>query len=330
MQIQSSLLDIIGFVEEHQSFAIIGHEEPDGDCICSQLVLAHYLDGIGKKAACYSPGPFLRPEIAEFRDQISSEPLGDVEAIIVVDCSTPKRIGDYFNQIESKPIAVIDHHSSGEPFGNVRYVDPAAPSVTYLVQQIIDKMGGVPDRYEAELLLFGLCTDTGFFRHLEVGATDVFSSVARLVSYGASPRDTYRRMYGNRSYESRKLLGKLMERVEKFLDGRLLATWEDRHDLHTFGKTNRDSDTLFQQLQRVRNCQVIVLVREEGDGTCSVSLRSNNGIDVGAMAKEFDGGGHAKAAGYTRTGSVEQVKKEIISIIHEQLESHTSSTTSDL
>lgn len=311
--------DIIDFLRTHRSFAIIGHEEPDGDCLCSQLVLANIVRKLEKQAICYSPGPFLRPELSDLKAQISTAHLQDEEAVIIVDCSTPKRIGDYDAQLKGLPVAVIDHHSSGVPFGDVRFVNPNAPSVTYMVLQIIEELGEKPDQWEAELILFGLCTDTGFFRHLEEGTAEVFAAVSRLVEYGASPKTIHRRMYGNRSYESRKLLGKLIERAEEFLDGRLLATWENSQDIRTFGKSNRDSDTLFQQLQGVRNCQIIVLVREEGDGTCSVSLRSSNGIDVGATAQHFGGGGHAKAAGYTRTGNAKQVKEEIVELFKNQL-----------
>ena len=48
-----------------------------------------------------------------------------------------------------------------------------------MVQLLIEALGEKPNREEAKLLLFGLCTDTGFFRHLEKHCPRVFAAVAR-------------------------------------------------------------------------------------------------------------------------------------------------------
>ena len=102
------------------------------------------------------------------------------------------------------------------------------------------------------------------------------------------------------------------ERAEARFDGRLLVTWETMDDLEEFGKLDRDSDSLFRQLQGVKDCQVAILIRQEDAETCSISLRSSNHIDVGVVAKKFGGGGHPGAAGFSSTESLAESRDEVI------------------
>ena len=310
------LAQTIEFFHAHDDFAIVGHKDPDGDCLSSQLVLRSLLRGIGKSAAVYSPGPFSRPEIAHlggaFTDRI---PAGSAKAAVVVDCSTIDRIGEISEDLSSLPVAVIDHHSSGVAFGDPRLIDVAAPSVTILVLRLMTAMGRSPDAREAELLLFGLCTDTGFFRHSDHGSENTFSAVAEFVACGASPKRAFRLMYAGRSLASRRFLGQLLERAESHFGGRLLLTFENLDDQIEFGSNHRDSDTMYQQLQNVSGCEVVAFVRQETQDRCSVGLRSISDLDVGAIAERLGGGGHRNASGYDRLGDPDAVKREVLSML---------------
>jgi phosphoesterase RecJ-like protein len=307
--------DIGTFIEQHTTFFIMSHEEPDGDCIGSSLALESLLERMGKQVFLYSPGPFKRFEIQQyadlFRTAIADEYTADA-AIFVLDCSTPDRIGTLYSRIREHEIAVIDHHSAGEPFGSIRYIDTRAPSVTFMIQKLFAFLDLSLTKEEAHYLLFGVCTDTGFFRHVTGGSADVFRSVAELSEAGASPNHIYREMYGNRPLESRLLLGRLLARTESHYNGKLLITFENKVDLGGHDISIRDSDTLYMLLQSVRGVQVVILIREEEEGQCSVGLRSNEAIDVGEIARSFGGGGHKKAAGFYWQGPIPSIKPTLI------------------
>ena len=292
---------ILEFLSSHRHFLVLGHMEPDGDCVASQLVTARLLKRMGRSAAAFSQGPFDRPEIAPyaplFRSTIEADDLREGTAAVVVDCSTPDRIGDLYARVSALPTLVIDHHASGRDFGTVRWVDPRAPSVTYLVQLLIEGAGVPLDAEDARLILFGLCTDTGFFRHLGPDSAPVFRAVARLVEAGGSPNDVYRRMYADRELARFRLLGQSLVRTRTYYDGRLLLTWETLEDLK--GVTARGSDELYRMLQSVKGVRVVALIREESEAACSVGLRSNGEVDVGSIARSLGGGGHRAAAGFT-------------------------------
>ena len=315
--------DLVQAFRKYDKFVLLGHEEPDGDCLCSQMALASFLGRRGGTArngaetSLVSPGPFKRNEIIHMAQRFSlhiPHEFRDTSTLtVVLDCSTIDRISYLADELGEAKVAVVDHHASGKSFGEIRYIHANPPSLTYMIQKIIEAMGETPETTEAELLLFGLATDTGYFRHLETRSAPVFYSAARLVEAGANPKRTHTGMYGGRKLEARRLLGRLLARTESYFDGRLLVTHETLEEKRSYGEENRDSDTLYQHLQGVENCEVVILVREEQPGECSVGLRSNNEIDVGELAHSFGGGGHAKAAGFSRPGSIEQTVEAVVS-----------------
>ncbi|MFP4383988.1 MAG: DHH family phosphoesterase [Spirochaetia bacterium] len=310
---------LVLFLKKYERFYIAAHLEPDGDCIGSALAISRFLRRIGKKTVLLTDGPFIRTEIERYKNRFKTSLNRDdlrfdgSEGSVILDCSTPERIGSMAESIEGLPAAVIDHHSSGKPFGDVRYIVPGAPSTTYLIQKIIEKMDGPVHREEAVYLLFGLLTDTGYFRHLSEGTGEVFRQVGRLVDAGANPHEVHHMIYGGKSFDSRKLLGRLLDRAEPYYGGQLIVTWETAEDTAGIDKNSRDSDTLYQLIFSIKGCKAAALLRQEGDSEISCSLRSREPIDVGQMAAEFGGGGHKLASGFT-VGNTEipELKEKVV------------------
>ena len=310
-------------LQRYPRFLLAGHEDPDGDCLSSQYALASFLRRRGKRAELVTPGPFERPEIEPYRRHFANHAPAGLRQneclVIVMDCSTLDRIGYLAEEIKGLPVAVVDHHTAGRDFGDVRFIDPAAPSVTYMVLHIIEALGDTPTAEEAKSLLFGLATDTGYFRHLELGSEDTFRAVARLVAAGADPKTIYQWMYGGRPLESRLLLGHLLSRAQPRLNGRAVFTYESLDDAQHFGKQHRDSDALYAHLQGIQHNELVVLVREEEPGRCTVGLRSHGTVDVGELAREFGGGGHTRAAGFTWQGSREEIEAALLRRLEHEL-----------
>jgi phosphoesterase RecJ-like protein len=162
---------------------------------------------------------------------------------------------------------------------------------------------------EATLLLFGLCTDTGFFRHLNERNGEALEAAARMVNSGASPKNVYNVMNSGKSLKTRILLGILLSRSESYFDGRLLLSHETLDDLNAFGIEYRDSDNFYKLLQSVEGVEAIIIIRQEHDDSCTVSLRSADKINVEQIAASFGGGGHKNASGLTMKGNVSFVKQ---------------------
>lgn len=314
---------VINFLKSYKKFFILGHKDPDGDCLGSQMSMGHLLEKTGAEVHLFSAGPFRRPEIenyaSRFASRINSEDRKKAlsskdTAVLIMDCSTLERIGeDLRSDIEGLAVGVIDHHAAGDDFGACRWIEPKVPSVTFMVHRLFQEMNIPLDSEAAEYLFLGLCTDTGYFRHIEEGSAEVFRTAADLTDAGVSPKKIFQQMNGNRSFASRVLLGRMLERTKSYYDGKLLITYETLEDQKEFGVENRDSDILYQQLQGVKGCEVVLLIREEEPGLCSVGLRSHGNVDVGTLAQENGGGGHRPAAGFNSPLPREELIKMLVS-----------------
>lgn len=268
--------EAVRFINSHQSFAVLGHKEPDGDCVASQMTFAALLRALGKEATLHSAGPFDRPEISPYESEFSRTVPASRRgaAVVILDCSTPDRTGSLGSMVTGMPALVIDHHSAGERFGDARMVEPTAPSTTVLVLALFEAMTITPSAETARLILFGLCTDTGFFRHLGSGSADTYRAIARLVECGTSTADVYMLVYGRRELASRKLMGGMLLNAESYLDDRLIVTCQMISDRERLGAHQRGEDDLYRLLQTVKGNVAVALIREEREGVFSVGLRS--------------------------------------------------------
>ncbi|MDR1212123.1 MAG: bifunctional oligoribonuclease/PAP phosphatase NrnA [Spirochaetaceae bacterium] len=313
---------LIRFINEGDAFIVAGHKEPDGDCVGSQLALCSFLRRLGKKATACSAGPFKRTEILPYAGSFSAAPGQDGlpgARVIVTDCSDLERTGDLKPFLEGFPLAIIDHHATGKA-GEADYLDIHAPSVTFMIAKLIEAFGETPSREEAALLFFGLCTDTGFFRHTGEGEAETFFRAAKLIEAGASPKKTFLAINGNRNLDSRILMGLVLARVSAHYNGKLLASSETYEDTRRFGLEGRDSDALYQLLQSVRDVECIMIVRQESPGRCTVGLRSRDAVDVSRIAEKYGGGGHKNAAGLSVDGVIADVFPMLVAEFKEALE----------
>ncbi|MDR0450939.1 MAG: bifunctional oligoribonuclease/PAP phosphatase NrnA [Treponema sp.] len=312
--------EFIDFIKTGSKFLIAGHEEPDGDCVGSQLALASALRRLGKEAFPCSAGPFKRTEVAGYAPRFISSP-GEKERrdarVIIVDCGAFDRIGSLASPLRGLPLGIVDHHAVGSlPRGdrdNPVFLDSGAPSTTFMILELIEALGLSPNGEEANLLLFGLCTDTGFFRHLDEGGAEAFIRAARLIRAGGNPKQVFNAITGGKSFNSRVLLGIQLSRAEEYFGGKLIYTCEKYEETQRFGLEGRDSDSLYQLLLAVAGTEAVAVIRQENQKKCTVGLRSRDRVNVAAIAAGFGGGGHKNAAGFSREGAlIEELKPELI------------------
>lgn len=307
------------FVSLYNNFLIVGHKGPDGDCLCSAIGLADLLRKIGKNAFLLSPGPFVKEEILRFQKHFSDE-VPDLDktdtAVIIADCSELHRVGNLEEKVADYPRFIIDHHKTADAAEEFSIIRPQSPATCFLVQLIYEKiLGKIPEGI-AQVLFFGLCTDSGFFRYLEGDSGCVFEAASRLVQAGANPKKTYSEISSGKSAESRKWLGEMFSRMEMLFDGRFICICEDAGVAEKYGSTNRDSATLYDQLLCIKGVEAVLFIRR-GDTEPSLSVssfRSTEHFDVSAIAAKLGGGGHKNAAGLTMECSVEEAKRRILDV----------------
>ena len=309
--------DLLEFIKTGNKFIIAGHKDPDGDCVGSQLALVSVLKRMGKEAIPCSAGPFKRTEVKPYEKFFPPVPneLRKMQ-VIITDCSSSERTGTLGPLLKGLPTALVDHHERGEytekPNPFPAYIDDKAHSCTILILNLIRALGLEPSREEAELLLFGLCTDTGFFRHADSEDAETFDAAAFLIRAGANPKETFDAIHGGKNLESRIFLGHILSRMESHFEGRLILSTEEYEETQRFGHEGRDSDTLYQLIQSIAGVEAIVIIRQENPDSCTVGFRSRDQVDVALVAQSLGGGGHKNAAGAAVAGTIPELRIKIL------------------
>lgn len=320
----NQLTNFKNFITNHKAFVICGHKEPDGDCIASSLGVSKILEFYKKPYQILNAGPFKRTETKNFEKYFKNQFVRQTSkledtGLIIVDCSETFRLGDMESQVAHLDTFIIDHHKTADTSENTSIIDSTAPAAACIVQQLYEKTVGKLDKETAEILFFGLATDTGFFKFLDDTSSDIFILASRLIKEGANPRKTYDLISSGKPFITRKLLATTLNKTECFFNGKLAIACETMEDTHNFGLEGRDSDALYSLLLAVKEVEVVVFIRQETDKTCTLGFRSRDKIDVSVVASCFGGGGHKNASGACTTGTIEnlipRIKQEFAKIL---------------
>jgi bifunctional oligoribonuclease and PAP phosphatase NrnA len=208
-----------------------------------------------------------------------------------------------FLQADGLHILNIDHHHDNTRFGTVNLVVPEASCTAEIVWQIGKQLGADVTPRIADALYTGLVTDTGKFMY-ENTTPEAHRMAAELIEAGVDPHEIYRRLYEDLPFRRLLLLQRALSSVERYDGGSITMAHLVKADYEETGAQENDSEGVVDHMRAVEGTAVAVLVREllsdDRDGMRKVSLRATDGtVDVSRIAREFGGGGHPQAAGFT-------------------------------
>jgi phosphoesterase RecJ-like protein len=306
-------------IMRRQRFLLTSHARPDGDSIGSQLAMAFALDTLGKQVRIVNADP--APEhYQDFpgmnRIEIAASVTGDVDAVMVMECSDLSRAG--VAGLEGQFLINIDHHAGNRMYGRVNWHDESAAACGEMVFDLIRELD-VPLSLEiATHIYLAILTDTGSFHHSNI-TPRTFDICRQTVEAGVNPAAMARRVFDSNSFGKLKLIGALLDSMELLDEGRLAVLHMDDSMLDACNCTNNDTEGLINLPLTAREIQAVVFFKSGPGGEMRVSMRSKYDVDVRQVAGAFGGGGHKNAAGFTVTGSLESVRPRIIDLLVEAI-----------
>jgi bifunctional oligoribonuclease and PAP phosphatase NrnA len=221
----------------------------------------------------------------------------------------------------SKAIKVVlDHHVSGDDLGAELFKDADAEATGWLVIEAADQLGVRLTPEIARPAFVALATDTGWFRFSST-TSDTLQLASRLVDAGAAPDQLYRELYENDSYARLQLIGRALSRAQTDLAGRLIYSWIDQADFAATGALPSDSEDIINMLLSVRGTEAAAILVEQPAGGFKISLRSRCELDCSAVAEQFGGGGHRKAAGATLNEPLKSARQKILAAVRARMPS---------
>lgn len=309
----SDLSEIASALARSKTILVSVHKSPDGDALGSQLALMHALERLGKSVA----GQNLDPVPETYRFLPGSDSIRTVTAVegsydvaVVLD-SDPPRTGLFDNACPAEICINIDHHVTNPLQWPLSWLDADASATGEMIYELIQKLRVQIDPAIALCLYTAIFTDTGSFRYSNTTAKSM-RIAAEMIDKGADPWVVTENVYESFAYRRLKLLGGVLEGMERSEDGRIAWVVVTEDLFRRNGATAEDTDQFVNFVRSVKGVEVAVLFRQTGENQYKISLRSKGRIDLTRLAQALGGGGHRNAAGGNIQGSLIDVKNKVI------------------
>jgi bifunctional oligoribonuclease and PAP phosphatase NrnA len=300
-----------------KNIVIASHVRPDGDAIGSLLGLGLALRNAGKFVemilADGVPSSFKYLEGSEL---IKKEPKNRHDTFITVDCADFKRVGKVFENF-GQPDINIDHHITNEKFGKLNLIEADEVATAAILTNHLPEWGLTITKPIAAALLTGLLTDTLGFRTSNV-TPESLRQAATLMEAGVDMPEIYMKSLVRKTFPAAKYWGAGLSSLESknsIVYGTLTIA-----DRKSAGYGGNDDADLINMISAIDGNKVGMVFVEQPNNHVKISWRALvPGIDVSPIAKHFNGGGHAAAAGADIQGSLSEIKTEAIKITRELL-----------
>ncbi len=300
--------------------AVIGHARPDGDCIGAQVALARVLAARGFDVICVNPDPVprrLQFLVAGMRFLRTDDVLASAEerAAIFVDCADHLRGGERLKHRYPEPVAVIDHHLSNGGYAAVNLVDSRSAATCEILAGVCLDNGLEIDPQSAQALFTGILTDTGQFRFNSTSRR-CFLLAGELVARGAQPSEAGYHLYERETPGKLRLLQHFLGSLRIECGGRACIGQLRPGIFEETGSTGEDTEGLVDYARSIEGVDIGALIELRADGTVKASLRAKEpAYRVDLIAAEFNGGGHACAAGLSLKPGTENFYPRFVAAI---------------
>ena len=316
---------VVDALRSAKSLVAVTHVHPDGDALGAMVALGRAGQAAGKRVTLVVPDT-LPPRYAFLFDQqryVGADgfaALADkADLIVVVDTCAFGQLDELAGEIRRcmEKVVVIDHHLTCDEVSSTQWIDATASAAGLMVAELLEALDWCVDLPTAEALATAVLTDTGWLRFANTDARTL-RCVARLVDLGVRLDELYRRIYQSDRPERLRLMARVLDNLELHCDEKLAVMTLGGEDFKQTGARLNETENLINEAMRLGSVIAAVLLIEQTDGV-RASLRSRGEIDVADIAKRFDGGGHARAAGCGSTDNLETFKQQLITACREAM-----------
>lgn len=300
MSFEKTLINVkeaAAFLKECDGALIYTHASPDGDTLGSAMALALTLRAMGKKAFCFSPDGI--PEKLAFlptkslfleEESVIAEGLSPIS----VDVAGEKLLGRAKNRCFELS---IDHHK-------VNTVDCkrllcmadriACGEIIFLLMQ---ELGVELTKDMAICLYTAISSDSGGFRY-DATKPETHIIAAKCLETGIDFAEINRKLFESKTLAQVALIKTAYQNLELLHNGKFAIVPIRPEEMAECGAGDGDFDCINPIPREIAGVKASAVIRKKGE-IIKISLRSNDNTDVAEMAKQYGGGGHLHAAGFS-------------------------------
>jgi len=317
-------------IQSANYIVITSHKSADGDSVGCSLGLLHFIEKLGKQAVVCHPD-----QAPSFLDWLDSSPIvlmtdesekvaehfKKADLIFCLDYNTTSRVGPDMQVLLENATCkkvMIDHHLNPDDFPTLLVSETTASSTSQLIVELIEQSGhiGLLDEKIGTPLYLGILTDTGSFRFNSV-TPRTHEILAKILAGGVQHHLIHEKLSDNNTESRLRLQGYAMsKKLEILHDYQVSIISLSKEELAEYNYKKGDTDMLANLCLSIKGMRAAIVFSER-DGIMKISFRSKGKENpVNILASEnFDGGGHANAAGGMSELSVTETLEKLKGLI---------------
>ncbi len=316
MKLETEVDKIKDLINHAQNIAVVGHHNPDGDCIGCCIAMSEWLESKGKTVSIFADGEisekfFYMEKAREFNLH------GDIEhfdLLIVLDLSDIERLGAW-NVLPAKAdrIIVIDHHVKPNFKNADVLVDmPEYASTGEIIYQLFGFLKAKITLDMATALYTSIACDTGCFLFSNTTAY-THHVVEELMQKHKIDIETIN-FKNFRAYDRHNIpvIAYVLRKMKFAFGGKLAIAVLPYRAVKKWNLNYESRHGLFKYATDGNGVTCSIFITELAKREFNVSLRSLGKIDVAKIAQQLNGGGHRNASGATYRGSLKQLLKILL------------------
>ena len=283
---------------------LLVHHHADVDAISSAIALNSVLEN---STICASDGISSHGQkiVSVSNSKVMETPPKKWDGtVIALDSPNPEHCGPL---PDTNNIIVIDHHDKiGDwPLGTEIIHLPQKTSTAEIVFEIISELGLKLTKEYATILMCGIYTDTGQFRHAN---GETFNITSELCNAGADPQDVINILDSERPLIQKTTFLKAAQRMKWMQEGKWIIA----------NSIANSFESGSARLMIVLGADISLVASENKKGEMRLSTRASNrivakGFNLTTILEEIteinggSSGGHPGAAGYNGKGDSEAI-----------------------
>ena len=182
-------------IQKYNYILIYRHQKPDGDALGAQFGLKHFIELNFKNKIVYTMGEDYSDYLSWLQIKYDNKiPENTKYLAIIVDTANINRI-DGKNWNNADTIIKIDHHVSGEDFGDIKIINHNLTSTCELLSNYY--FSSTRFKLNSEISKYtylGIVTDSGRFRYPST-THKTHEMVSKLLKYDFDTKFLYSNLY---------------------------------------------------------------------------------------------------------------------------------------
>ena len=318
----AQLDQVAGILRGSRRIWVTTHIKSDGDGIGCELALYRALASTGKDVRVVNDTMVPRAlrflmdrddEIARYDPFRDNPYLKTADTIVVLDVGLSYRLGRLESEfLASRAVKIcLDHHLDRDGVFTHSLADSQATSTGEILYPLLKRMGAPITERVSTPLFASISVDSGNFAY-ERCTPQTFRIAADLIEAGASPYQIHLGLNWQRHFEEVKLDGDVIQRLRVDPSGQIAHSEVTSEMLQRLQIDPMEMPTVVNIPLSLDGVEIALLFVEMEPCYIKVSARSKGRVRVSDLARQFGGGGHPLAAGFSLRGSLDEARAKVL------------------